>query len=158
GLDAEQILVPPEHVLAPGSGALPAIAVVRLANGVTHFVVVWSRLGGRVQVMDPATGRRAVRAADLLRDLFVHEMEVPAASWREYAGTDEFQRPLRARLRALALPEAAAAVLVARANQDPGWRGLAALDAAARLVETLEAPRADRLALLESLFAGAVAG
>src|SRR2546426_7751108 len=33
GLDAEQVMVPVEHVVAPAAGLLPAIAVVRLASG-----------------------------------------------------------------------------------------------------------------------------
>jgi len=40
------------------SQALPAIVVVRLANGVTHFVVAWQRHGPVVQLMDPCTSRR----------------------------------------------------------------------------------------------------
>lgn len=40
GLDAEQVMLPPEHVLLDAA-ALPAIAVVRLPSGMTHFVVVW---------------------------------------------------------------------------------------------------------------------
>src|SRR5208283_1643093 len=41
GLDAAQIMVPADHVLLAEADALPGIIVVRLANGVTHFVVVW---------------------------------------------------------------------------------------------------------------------
>jgi ATP-binding cassette subfamily B protein len=40
------------------SQALPAIVVVRLANGVTHFVVAWQRHGPVVQLTDPCTSRR----------------------------------------------------------------------------------------------------
>src|SRR5215472_13443937 len=38
GLDAEQVIVPPDHVLVGESCALPALVVVRLPNGFTHFV------------------------------------------------------------------------------------------------------------------------
>src|ERR1700676_5082131 len=55
GLDADQIMVPADHVLLAESQALPAIVVVRLANGVTHFVVAWQRHGPLVQLMDPGT-------------------------------------------------------------------------------------------------------
>ncbi len=58
GLDAEQIMLPVDHLLLPEARALPAIVVVRLPNGNTHFVVAWSCQAGFVQVMDPATGRR----------------------------------------------------------------------------------------------------
>ena len=58
GLEAEQVMVPVDHLFLPEAAALPAIVVVRLASGFTHFVVVWRRHGRVVQVMDPATGRR----------------------------------------------------------------------------------------------------
>src|SRR5689334_14350480 len=58
GLDAEQIMVPWDHVLLPEADVLPAIVVVQLASGVTHFVVVWRRHGAMLQLMDPGTGRR----------------------------------------------------------------------------------------------------
>src|ERR1041385_5000535 len=41
GLDAEQVMVPPGDLLLPESKSLPAIVIVRLANRMTHFVVVW---------------------------------------------------------------------------------------------------------------------
>src|SRR5262250_2260081 len=51
GLDAEQVMLPVDHLLLPESEALPAIVVVRLPSGLTHFVVVWRVHGGWVQVM-----------------------------------------------------------------------------------------------------------
>ena len=39
GLDAEQVMVPVDHLLLPEAAALPAIVVVRQPNGLTHFVV-----------------------------------------------------------------------------------------------------------------------
>src|SRR5215475_7805282 len=56
GLEAEQVMLPDDHLLLPESEALPAIVVVRQPNGSTHFVVIWRRHGRFVQVMDPATG------------------------------------------------------------------------------------------------------
>src|SRR4030095_3790443 len=41
GLEAEQVMVPEDHLLLPEAGSLPAVVVTRLANGITHFVVVW---------------------------------------------------------------------------------------------------------------------
>src|SRR6201984_3612681 len=52
GLEAEQIMVPPDYILLGESDALPAIVVVCLPNGVTHFVVAWRRHGRIVQIMD----------------------------------------------------------------------------------------------------------
>src|SRR5207253_1085535 len=41
GLEAEQVMVPVDHLLLPQSRSLPGIVVVRLPNGFTHFVVIW---------------------------------------------------------------------------------------------------------------------
>src|SRR5947209_1936883 len=54
GLAAEQIMVPPDHVLLHSTHALPAIVVVRHTSGVTHFVIAWRRHGPFIQMMDPA--------------------------------------------------------------------------------------------------------
>src|SRR5947207_5590382 len=58
GLEAEQIMLPLDHFLLPGGAALPAIVVVQLAVGLTHFVVAWRRHGPLIQLMDPGVGRR----------------------------------------------------------------------------------------------------
>src|ERR1700690_1180672 len=49
GLNAEQIMVPADHVLAPEADLLPAIVVVRLASGSTPFVVAWRPAGPLVE-------------------------------------------------------------------------------------------------------------
>src|SRR6185503_4555684 len=49
GLEAEQVMLPEDHLLLPEATALPAIVVVRTPNGATHFVVVWRRHGPLVQ-------------------------------------------------------------------------------------------------------------
>src|SRR5947209_5132890 len=72
GLDAEQVMMPADHLLRPEAEALPAIVVLRLPSGLMHFVVVWRAHGGWVQVMDPARGRRWARAETFLRDVYVH--------------------------------------------------------------------------------------
>src|SRR5262245_57016924 len=72
GLDAEQVMVPADHLLAPESGSLPAIVIVRLANGLTHFVVVWRTHGRFVQVMDPGVGRRWMSREQLIGELYIH--------------------------------------------------------------------------------------
>jgi len=69
GLQAEQIMLPRDHVLIEEARALPAIAVVVLPSGLTHFVIVWRRFGRFVELMDPAVGRRWVTAARLMSDL-----------------------------------------------------------------------------------------
>ena len=72
GLEAEQIMVPIGHVLIDDAHALPAIAVIRLPNGNIHFTVLWRRQGPFVQVMDPAIGRRWIRAETFLNDLYIY--------------------------------------------------------------------------------------
>jgi len=39
GLEAQQVMLPVDHLLLPGADVLPAIVVVRLPNGTTHFQV-----------------------------------------------------------------------------------------------------------------------
>src|SRR5687767_10625763 len=97
GLQAEQVMIPVDHLLRL-EHSLPAIAVVRLPNGNTHFVVIWRRHGPILQIMDPARGRDWVSARSFLEQLYVHTHPVPADAWREWAGTDEFLHPLKARI------------------------------------------------------------
>jgi ABC-type bacteriocin/lantibiotic exporter with double-glycine peptidase domain len=133
GLRAEQIMLPPDHVFLDEARALPAVAVVVQPNGNTHFIVVWRRHGRFVQLMDPAVGRRWVPVARFLDDLYVHKMPVPAADWREYAGSRDFLDPLRRRIHRLGL----GGDFVTTANNDPGWQSVAALDAAVRMLESI---------------------
>jgi ABC-type bacteriocin/lantibiotic exporter with double-glycine peptidase domain len=137
GLEAEQVVVPVDHLLLPEAQALPAIVVVRQANTLTHFVIVWRRHGRFVQVMDPATGRRWPTSKQLLAELYVHVIPVPAAAWREWAGSDEFLGALCRRLAKLGLSRSATVRMADAALADPGWRALAALDAATRMVDAL---------------------
>jgi ATP-binding cassette subfamily B protein len=132
GLQAEQIMLPADHVLIDESRALPAIAVVALPNGVTHFVIVWRRFGRFVELMDPAVGRRWVSAARLLSDLYIHAQTVAAGDWREYAASEDFLAPLRQRLASLGINHTGDI-----ATKDAGWRSLAALDAGVRMLESL---------------------
>jgi ABC-type bacteriocin/lantibiotic exporter with double-glycine peptidase domain len=130
GVEAEQIMLPMDHVLLPQSRALPAIAVVVQPNGITHFVVVWRTHGNYVQVMDPATGRRFVPRDQFLNQLYVHKMSVPAQDWSEYAASDDFLGPLRHRLARLKIPDT-----IIQATD------IAALDAGVRMLESIPIPR-----------------
>ena len=151
GLDGEQVLVPPEDVLAAGLGHLPCIAVVRLPEGEPHFVVLWRRVGPLVQVMDPAFGRRWIATRRARAELYVHTTAIPAEVWRAWAEGDAFGRRLAARLGALGVR--AAAELVDGARATPGWRSLATLDAVARLAGELAASGALRRARAPALVA-----
>ncbi|HKP86949.1 MAG TPA: cysteine peptidase family C39 domain-containing protein, partial [Blastocatellia bacterium] len=137
GLEAEQIMVPEDHLLRAESRSLPAVVVTRLANGVTHFVVIWRLHGRFVQVMDPGTGRRWLTREELLNKLYTHATEVPAADWREWASTANFLDPLRNRLGGLGLSKKFIAGLISDAMSDAGWRKVAMLDAATRMVDSI---------------------
>ena len=137
GLSAEQIMVPADHVLAPEADVLPAIVVVRLASGTTHFVVAWRRHGPLVQVMDPGLGRRWLTCQRFVEELYLHEQAVPAADWREYAARGQFLDTLQRRMRDLDISRATTTRLIDHALVDPGWQSIAALDAAVRMTHSL---------------------
>jgi ABC-type bacteriocin/lantibiotic exporter with double-glycine peptidase domain len=136
GLEAQQIMLPVDHLLLPAARALPALLVTRQSN-MLHFLVVWRRHGPVVQVMDPAKGRRWLRASDLINELYVHVQPVSTRGWREWAGSAEFLDSLGARLAQLGISRQVRARLASEAVSDPGWRGLATLDAATRMVSSI---------------------
>ncbi|HEY0987611.1 MAG TPA: ATP-binding cassette domain-containing protein [Kofleriaceae bacterium] len=136
GLDAQQVLVPLEHVAMPELPLGPAIALTQVPGGGPHFVVLWNAMLGRAQVMDPARGRRWLSAPALERELYVHEMNLPAATWRAWAG-GELCASLAVRLNRLRVRDAGSHV--ERALADPGWRSLAVLDAATRMATAMVA-------------------
>jgi ABC-type bacteriocin/lantibiotic exporter with double-glycine peptidase domain len=132
GLSAEQIMVPGDFVLSREAQVLPCIAVVTHPNGVTHFVVVWRKLGRWLQIMDPGVGRHWISTADFLSKLYVHVMAVPASSWCEWARSEKFTRPVTEKLLKLEISQGTAAALVSDALGDASWRSLALLDAGTR--------------------------
>ncbi|MDY0967332.1 MULTISPECIES: cysteine peptidase family C39 domain-containing protein [unclassified Sphingomonas] len=86
GLAAEQVLVPDDHVML-ASTTLPAIVVVRHADEATHFVVLWRRVRGWVQVMDPAIGRRWLREATFRAAIYRHGTRVAPGEHVAIVGT-----------------------------------------------------------------------
>ncbi len=160
GLDAEQIMLAPDLLTLPEAEALPCIVVVRQPDGANHFIVVWRRIGRRVQVMDPAVGRRWMSVDALQRMLYVHGMQVPAAGWRAWATSPGGRRLLAGRLVRMGVPPDAP---LAWADEDPGYLRWAALAAAARVVGGLVADGALRrgreaLRAVEGLAEGLVEG
>lgn len=137
GLDAEQVIIPREHIFLDFAESLPAIVVVRRPNGTPHFVVCWRRHGDLVQIMDPATGRRFQRTSRFTEDLFIHSQRVPAESVVDWLGEKGFQLPLFLRLRRLGFSHNAAEAILATARAQSGWRHWARLDAAVRMVASL---------------------
>jgi ATP-binding cassette subfamily B protein len=137
GLQAEQVMLPADHLALAEAQALPAIVVVQRPSGLTHFLVVWNRLGNLLQVMDPATGRRWLTWKRFQDEIYIHTFPVPTQAWREWAGSEGLLSPLQRRMRDLKLEEAQIQSLVNSAVQDPGWRSLATLDASVRMTAAL---------------------
>lgn len=137
GVQAEQVMVPVDHVFLSEAAVLPAMVVAHRADGSTHFVVLWRRHGDWLQVMDPAVGRRWLRCATFAEEILQHKLPVAADNWRAWAASAEFVNPLRQRLAALGAGRAVADAIIAQADHDPDWFGFAKLDAGLRLVSTL---------------------
>lgn len=134
GLDAEQVLVPLDHVVLREAGLLPGIVVVRHPGSFIHFVLAWSRHRRWLQVMDPAAGRQWVSCARFLEQAYVHHLTVPASAWREWAGSEEFIRPLSHRLSAIGIRRDVIQGLIDEGLRDANWQTLARLDAATRMM------------------------
>lgn len=138
GLEAEQVMEPVDHLLLAEADLLPAIVVVQLPNGLTHFVVVWRNHGDRVvQVMDPATGRRWLTVKAFLNEVYIHTFPVPIAAWREVVEGASFLKPLRRRLNELKVEDKQAEQWITTALGDESWHGMGVLDAAVRMVAGL---------------------
>ncbi|MEZ4735535.1 MAG: cysteine peptidase family C39 domain-containing protein [Caldilineaceae bacterium] len=143
GLNARQIMVPTDHLFAATTHTLPALVVVGLPNGLTHFVIVWRKHGRFLQVMDPGAGRRWMTREHFLEQLYIHTQPFAADAWRQWAGGAGFLRPLQERLQALFIADSTIEELFRAALTDPSWFSLATLDAATRMVESMV--RADGL-------------
>lgn len=136
GLMAEQVMLPVDWITLREARAFPCIAVLRLANDLTHFAVLWRRHGSFVQVMDPASGRRWVRWTQLREDLYRHRMPVPASAWLEWMGSEEARTMLIRRASKIGVRDAKRGVDTALGTGD--WRVVARLDAAVRLLGALQ--------------------
>lgn len=159
GLDADQVMLPPDHLFLPQANALPALVVVRQPDGNTHFVVVWRRHGRWLQVMDPAIGRRWVSQKQFLAGLYTHVMAVDAESYRDWATSPESLAVLRVQLERLGLSNDEIELQIHAATEIPDWQGVAQLDAATRMVCALFAAGALRsgkeiLHVLQTLVTG----
>jgi len=158
GLDATQVMVPIDQLTIPEVDPFPAVLVTKTPNGAPHFVVAWRRVGQRIQVMDPTRGRIWMHATAVRTSAFVHRMAVPAAMFRGWAESEEFQGALAARFAQIDA-RAESAGLRETAARDPSWHTFAALDAALRMVQSLVAsgavPRGASAASLVAALAGA---
>ncbi len=137
GLEAEQIMIPADHIMLDEAQVLPSIAVIQLPNGSTHFLVIWGRFGNRLQLMDPASGRRWTTWKRFRHEIYIHTMPVEAQAWRDWAGSPGLLVPLRRRMLNLEIGNHRISELIDEALEDPGWYSLAALDAAVRMLDSL---------------------
>ena len=89
--------MPVDHLLLPEADALPAIVVVRLPSGLTHFVVVWRAHGGCGA--GDGSGARAALGQTRVRScasVYVHTLALPAEAFREWAAAKTSPRRWRA--------------------------------------------------------------
>jgi len=126
GLAASQSMLPVDLLLRSEFEALPAIVVQRLADGGTHFVVLWRVHGPLVQVMDPGVGRVWMPRRRFVESLYLHEQAVSRAAWEAWAASAPFRQSLAARARTLGAEAARIA-----------WPDVSVHDAALRLAGTL---------------------
>jgi hypothetical protein len=152
GLDATQIVLPPEHVTLPEAKMLPGLVIVEAPDESLQFFVAWKLDGDRVQVLDPAEGRKWMPRADLEKMLHVHEVTLAADDWKAATDASEFRDALRARITALGVDRGGADALVARADAEPGGRGLMALDAAIRELAATPPASGEARAKLEGAY------
>ena len=129
GLDAAQVVIPSDLVLLQTSACLPAIVVLRLAGGATHFVVLWSVHGPLVQIMDPGAGRIWMHRRRFLNSLYIHEQIVTREMWEEWSQSDVFTAGLESRMRDLGVEP--------HLWKDRMGKNRAHLDASLRLANTL---------------------
>jgi ABC-type bacteriocin/lantibiotic exporter with double-glycine peptidase domain len=136
GMAAVQSMLPADLLLLEKSACLPALVVVTLADGGTHFVVLWRVHGPWLQIMDPAAGRIWMPRRDFLKSLYLHEQAVPEAAWKEWSASEVFTAGLAQRMRALDLP---AQLWSDRAHQDAALRLAGTLRGAGKLRRGTEA-------------------
>ncbi|MCB0112216.1 MAG: hypothetical protein KDE53_40110, partial [Caldilineaceae bacterium] len=137
GLQAQQMMAPADHLLLSSAQLLPALVVTVLPNGFNHFVVAWRVHGPIVQLMDPTSGRRWVTHQRFLAEVYRYTVPFAADSWRAWAETPGFLDPLQQRLTQLELPTTTTDALIEEATAESSWRGLATLDAATRMVNSV---------------------
>ncbi|KPA16363.1 ABC transporter ATP-binding protein [Candidatus Magnetomorum sp. HK-1] len=137
GLDAEQVIIQKDHLLLSETKALPAIVVVCLPDGFTHFVVAWKTFGQMVQIMDPAVGRIWIPQARFLQTVYPYSHCVDKEIWQDYIKTEIFCDPLHRRMADLKIKHSEINRLIQEAQNNKDWRSMASLDASVRILQTI---------------------
>ncbi len=134
GIDAEESLVPIDHLLLPDSPYSPSIILFRMGAVALHFVLLW-RLEDRAIIMDPAKGVYKLKREELELLLYQHEATVPRENWDNFARSDDFLIPLHTRLKGIVGTELADTSV--RSAVESSAEAIGLVDAAARMVEQL---------------------
>lgn len=134
GLDAQQILLPADHLFI--AEAFPALVIARSSTNV-QFLVLWRRVLNWIQVLDLHLGRRWLDPGELLNTLQEQSIPISVSDWRAQAASPFFLNPLRKRLNALNINPDQTEIWLARATDDRGWETLARLDATVRMTAAL---------------------
>lgn len=143
GLNAQQVLVPLNHLSLTEARTTPAIAISKLPNNINHFIVIWRSFGPWVQVMDPSTGRLWMRWESLKKTIYQHEMSIPKDEWFDWSLSDEYQQALIKRLQIMGLGQEEAFNLLTQIRSQSihkdsdCWRPIACMDAAMTWTELL---------------------
>ncbi len=74
---------------------------------------------------------------ELRAELYRHTLPLPAAAWREWAGSESYLKGLKRRMSDAGVRGGASDELIEQALADESWRGLATLDAATRMTESI---------------------
>lgn len=133
GLDVSQHIFPRDLLPDAMRLRMPLIAVQEPAVGRLHFVVVWRRLGGFLQVMDPNGGRiwRGLNAFSTT--LIRHVQEFSPEDWGDWFPSSSFREALERSARTL-LSRGVVEQICQPMLDDGNPRSVADLDAALRLV------------------------
>ena len=142
GVDAEQVIVPLDHIGLPEASLTPGVVITRTDTGLPHFVLAWRTVGPLLQVMDPRVGRRWLRSESFHKEVYRHEMALPAVTWTGWATSEALTVPLARRLDDLGLAARQREELIERALDLGNWQSIAELDAAVRLTAALKRGRA----------------
>ena len=133
GLDVCQHIVPKDLIVDAMQGRMPLIAVEAPAVGRLHFVVVWSQVGNRLQIMDPRAGRTWSDLDSFGKLLVVHRQQMSPEEWSEWFPSSSFREALERSARSL-LSRGMYERMWGPAVEGADGRLVGAFDAALRLV------------------------
>jgi hypothetical protein len=137
GLAVEQTVVPPEMIFLPEAQMLPSIVVVVNEQGNNRMLLLWDREGEKIKALNPEeVGRVSLTPEELTRQLLIHEQDVPAEAYKNWACASIFSDTLRIRMQVVGLSSLQASLLQKQACARTDWRPIALLDAKTRKLST----------------------